>query len=387
MSLGSVLNQAGAGSYTRDQILTDATKTAYGLTEAATPDDVFNNILLRLLASERNAGIITVTVKTPGGSPLSGVAITNVTDVNGNNVVTNETGSATGFIPVGTSSYSISNYADIVNVSDSQTVATSGIYTGTLTAIPRNFLRITSTSNWRFSANVTRVDVSAAGAGGGGSGTCGSDSPGAGGGGGYTQIQEDVPFLVAESYQAVVGVGGSGGQPASVYTPTASGANGGQSSFLGVIAAGGSPGIAYYNGSSATSGNGNGNGGEANDDGAQGTGTIYDSFTNLKTVGGGGGGGRKYRIISSDEDNLIGGGNGGSPFGGTGGPAWYIATDRSLPSGKGVSGNGVAGGGGGGSIGRRNSKEASGANGTFPAEGGDGYRGEVAIRMHLKVAS
>ena len=56
MSLGSVLNQAGAGSYTRDQILTDATKTAYGLTEAATPDDVFNLLQPRYSTSGVLAG-------------------------------------------------------------------------------------------------------------------------------------------------------------------------------------------------------------------------------------------------------------------------------------------------------------------------------------------
>ena len=140
MSLGSVLNQAGAGSYTRDQILSDATKTAYGLTESATPDDVFNNILLRFQASGKNAGIITVSVKTPGGTPLAGVQIDNVTDINGSSVVTNEAGIATGFIKAGNTSYGISKYGDIADVSAQQRVEVSGIYSGNLIATPRNFL-------------------------------------------------------------------------------------------------------------------------------------------------------------------------------------------------------------------------------------------------------
>lgn len=57
MSLGSVLNQAGAGSYTRNQILSDATKIAYGLTEAATPDDVFNLLHPRNSGSRVLAGV------------------------------------------------------------------------------------------------------------------------------------------------------------------------------------------------------------------------------------------------------------------------------------------------------------------------------------------
>lgn len=65
-AMGQTLQQA-SNNYQRDEILTDTTKTAYGLESTATPDDVFNQIAekstaWRLIASytEPNSYVFTV---------------------------------------------------------------------------------------------------------------------------------------------------------------------------------------------------------------------------------------------------------------------------------------------------------------------------------------
>lgn len=64
--MGQTLQQA-SNNYQRDEILTDTTKTAYGLESTATPDDVFEQIIekstaWRLIASytEPNSYMFTV---------------------------------------------------------------------------------------------------------------------------------------------------------------------------------------------------------------------------------------------------------------------------------------------------------------------------------------
>lgn len=394
MSLGSVLNQAGAGSYTRDQILSDTTKTAYGLTEAATPDDVFNNILLRFLAAGKNAGIITVTVKTPAGTPLSGVQIDNVTDINGTSVVTNEAGIATGFIEAGNTSYGISKYGDIEDVSAQQQVEVSGVYSGNLVATPRNFLKITSNGDYKFSVNVTRVDVSVGAAGGGSGGSYGrnqtNSATGASGAGGHAVIQEDVSFVYNTLYPAKIGAGGTSGLSNINEDRITGGTKGGNSSFLGVEAEGGEgggPATLPYSGGIAVAGVG----GAGNPNGTQGmTGTyddgpagspgteyIYTSFTETGLYGGSGGIGTIKMGFNTGTNP---GGVGGQPGGGNGGSATSGASSGNATAGE-AGADGL--GGGAGVSGFWFSPVGSQQN----PRAGKGGSGVVAIRMHLKATT
>ena len=100
--------------------------------------------------------------------------------------------------------------------------------------------------------------------------------------------------------------------------------------------------------------------------GGNGQGNIYDSFTAMKPIGGGGGSGSAYK-----EPNYRTGGNGGTPGGGKGGAN---AGDASA----GVSG---IGGGGGSGYGYIENSEYSPVRIMASMSGGSGC---VAIRMHLK---
>lgn len=51
MSLGATLGQQAPGTYTQDQILSDAVKTSYGLGTDATPNDVFGKLVNAVLGS------------------------------------------------------------------------------------------------------------------------------------------------------------------------------------------------------------------------------------------------------------------------------------------------------------------------------------------------
>ena len=335
MSYGGILNQSGAGTYTAEEILPDSLKLQYGLSESAVPADVFENILMRFEMANRNAGLVNVYIHDTAGNPLPGVIINNITSIDNFTVITNENGKASGFASAGSVTVGVSQYADIENVSQVISVEVGKVYSVELTATTRNFLKITSTGNYRFSANVSRVDVSVGG--GGGNGEV-HNSAGAGGGGGYSTIQEDVDFEINTLYQAVVGNSGQ------------------QSSIMGVVAKGGNP------ASNRRGGTGNGTGGNPGYPGTNGTTYIYTSFTQQSLYGGGGGGG------ADDGQNR---GTGGSPGGGAGGyeDGWG---NRNGTNGT----NGLGGGGGGTGI----------HDGSVSGYAGKGGSGVVAIRMHLKTA-
>lgn len=375
MSLGSVLNQAGAGSYTRNQILSDATKIAYGLTEAATPDDVFNNILLKFAMEAMDAGIVNVTVKTASGTPVSNLLISNLVDKDGSPVYTNDSGFASGLATVGNKSIGFSGYADVTEASQSVEVVKGNTYNINLTTTFRNFLEIAENGNWQFTDNVTRVDVSVGAAGGGGCGavTYETNEAGWGGAGGDAVIQEDVSFTPFTKYSAVVGKGGAKGNK-STTTTGAAGKDGGNSSFLGITAKGGEG--ADRGGSVPT---GNGNGGKIDQTGGAGTKNIFSSFTEEKPYGGGGAGGITPVSWISGEIPATGK-SGGAPGGGKSGD---VNSKTSVKN----SDNGVdgLGGGGGGASWLRNGSSSSYQN--YHGEAGRGGNGIIAIRMHLKVAS
>ena len=373
MSYGGILNQSGAGTYTAEEILPDSLKLQYGLSESAVPADVFENILMRFEMANRNAGLVNVYIHDTAGNPLPGVIINNLTSIDNSTVITNENGKASGFASAGSVTVGVSQYADIENVSQVISVEVGKVYSVELTATTRNFLRITSTGNYRFSENVRRADVNPVGGGGGGnhfSPIGDSDiAAGAGGGGGDVVIQENVNFEYNVLYQAIVGNGGPVMQA------------GGASSFLNVIAEGGQPGERGPNSSQqAIGGSGNGkggNGGNTNSTEIGGVGVAgnkqgFASFTETELFSGGGGGG-----TAKNTGTVTAGGAGGSPFGGRGGNASNsIDTVVNAENGKGFGG----GGGGAGAFIRRGNSIPSLS---YP---GSGYQGCINLRMHLKTA-
>ena len=320
-------------------LLTDSTKTYIGLDSSATPDDAFRSLYLLNVLSDKAS--FRLTVKTAGGTPIANLPVTCDKYLDGNSnpvagpLYTDENGVIDTFFANGSVTLSITGYADLENWSKQYSVVNGEQYEQEVALTTRNFLKITSSGNYKFSANVNRVDVSVGG--GGGNGVNNNTYGGGGGGGGYSTIQTGVSFTKDTAYPVVVG------------------SSSGQSSFLGVVANGGT------SGSNRNGGAGNGAGGGVGVNGGAGTTYIYTSFTAQTLYGGGGGGGAASGTSR---------GVGGSPGGGAGG------VEEGWGNSRGTNGTAGLGGGGGGS----GSHEAG-----VTRPGGTGASGVVAIRMHLKV--
>lgn len=346
----------------KDTLLKDATAGLYGLGSDAVPDDVLNDIYSRLIMIAQNKARLIVTVKDASGAPIPNTLISGLQDESGSNsVLTNENGVATGYADEGTANISVSGFADLVDKSVSQAVQKGITYNIDLSGIEtRNFLKITSSGNYKFSGRITRVDVTVVGGGAGGnggycrSGPSSADRASVGGGGGYCVVQENVDFSPNTLYGAVIGAGGRGGT-GNAYDKFDSefyGENGGSSSFLGVTANGGS------HGTQTSGGAGNGRGGNvtgsAHDTGGNGVaGSVYGYSSFTETVLYGGGGGAGY------------GGKGGADFGGDGATSWNSPPTT-------VQAN--TGGGGGGGLGDGSRDDTT--------NGGDGGSGVITLRMH-----
>ena len=345
-------------------LLNDDTKTYMGLTAQDYPDDAFR--LLYNYIALNNKSSITFIVLGDDGSPCQNIIISSSSfcDIYGTRIDTVETDS-TGKVSVLVNSLnvnvSISGYADLENFSDNYQVEYGQIYTKNITLNRRNFLLIESSREYIFSNNVNQVDVSCCGGGGGGGNSGNRTSGGSGGGGGYSVIQEKVSFLNNIKYQATIGQGG------------ASDSNGGSSSFLQVVAQGGTRGSTATSNISIAGGIGNGNGGASGGvssnghPGTSGSTYIFSSFSDQILVGGGGGGG-----ASNNGNKTYLGGKGGNPGGGNGGDGTHNIPSPS----NGQNGSNFGGGGGGGGKGWYNT-------GSLIGQGGKGGQGCVAIRMHL----
>ena len=203
-----------------------------------------------------------------------------------------------------------------------------------------------------FSGNVQTVDLTVGSAGGGGTTPSSGHTSqtyargGAGGGMGALIESKGVKPNTRTKYAAVVGAGSTG--------------NGGNSSFLGVMAQGGSLGGggrgAYSSGRTTDYNAGNG---------ADGTGMLYTSFTDATLYGGDGGGGyARYRNYSGKSA-----GKGGIPGGADGGEYYNN-----------VIGSAVDGLGGGGPGGAQFVDEDGYAYVQTGAKGGNGC---IAIRMYI----
>ena len=368
-------------------LLTDSTKTYIGLDPSSTPDDAFRSLYLLNVLSDKAS--FRLTVKTAGGTPIANLPVTCSSYLDGNSnpvagpLYTDENGVIDTFFANGNVTLSITGYADLENWSQQYSIVNGEQYEEEAALTTRNFLKWTSSTTTKFSSNVNRVDVSCCGGGGGAGGAQGYErgniGTGGGGGGGYASMEENVTFIVNNNCSVIVGAAGVAGVSKNSSSQKATdGGNGGNSSFLTIEAQGGKGGkAAVFNSSNdsisiGSGGEGNGNGGNGvlpsrnGNNGGSGQGSIYDSFTTIKSIGGGGGSGSAYK-----EPNYRTGGNGGTPGGGKGGAN---AGDASA----GVSGMGGGGGSGYGYI------ENSEYSPVFVMASMPGGSGCVAIRMHLK---
>ena len=363
------------GAFTKEETASDDVISLYGLESDDTPNDIFLLLYKKLKMINEGLAEVTIIAKTQSGNPLKGILLPDLKDSDGKDVYTDSSGKATFFAKGGTTAkITFSNYGDIEDFTESFTVNSGEIIAKEITLKVRNFFRVTSTQNVRFTKNTSRVDVSVGG-GGGGAGRIGKQSSGdpyrsaGGGGGGYAKSQENVEFVTDTTYTATVGAGGNVDE------------KGGTSSFMGVSAQGGEPGQGSFDSSSnVEGGQGNGNGADGvsttfsisvevpGNAGKSGANTIFNSSESSTPHGGGGGSGSLKRPGRYDS---IDGGRGGSPGGGDGGDA----AQNNERNGK----NGTNGTGGGGGSAGIWYDEGSASFGT-PGVGGSGV---VTMRMHL----
>lgn len=359
----------------KNTLLRDGTEISlFGSAENRTVDEAFQGIGVQIALIKGDQASITLTVQDQAGNPVPGLLINNVVDADGKAVYTNDSGIANGYVAEGHATISVSGYADVADYSETFQVIKGESYIKVWTVTTRDFFKVVSTQNLKFSENVEQVDVSVGGAGGGAGGYLYGDyvaQSGGGGGGGYVATQTAVTFSPNIAYPAIIGAGGRG-------SSMGNGSAGGSSSFLGVTADGGNGGFGALEGGSAGTGNGNGANGVSNaigGNGGVGTQSIYISFAETGPYGGGGGSGG---AMNSEGSTVIQGGSGGAPGGGNGGSA-----DADYNLAKGVSGLPNTGGGGGsGAIAVR--REGGVFRSGQPGIGGSGC---VAIRMHLKTAA
>lgn len=385
---------------TKENLLDDSTeKLLFGKILNKTVNDAFVSIGQRLNLIAGNLASITVTVVDQQRKPLEGVIVDGVLTNEGNTATTNSEGKIVGVINEGEITLQIKDYADIEDYSDKITIEKGQSYTKEIQATTRDFLKVTSSKNVRFSGNVSRLDACIVGAGGGAGGSVYSSSKrqgatGGAGGGGEVVTRTEIPFSSNLNYAVKIGAGGTPGEKR--YGSNAGGGNpGGNTSFIEITAQGGKPGTGAKTervnseqnvvpgvGGAGYNGAGKGaNGVWGNFAGYQGAtlqkgingqdGTqVYKSFTETEPLGAGGGSG------SATTNGDTSGGLGGRTGGGSGGQSGYGTGDRA----NGTAGEAGSGSGGGSGASTRNMDSYT--IGTS-AKGGSGC---VAMRMHLKSA-
>lgn len=376
-----------AKHYLKEEVFDSDNKTQFGLESDAVPSDAFTVIHNRLTLIAQGMATVTVTAKTEAGNPISNLTIDGLFDDNGNTVSTDESGVATGYAAEGSVKLSVSGYADVVDNSVTIDVVKGGSYNANIVLTTRNFLKVTSSKNLKFSGNTPTIDVSVVGAGAGGSAGWASTksavfASGHGGCGGYVITQDGIQVEANQSYPIVIGSGGIGGSSGT--QPT----SGGNSSAFGITANGAtagtnsSMGSSAYNATVGTFGSGSGLGGIgvskasvsdseiAGNNGEDGKASAYISFTETAMLGAGGGSGAaSYNSKNSDGGigGTLGGGNGGS---------------KDSVNGTDAEANTGSGGGGGAAY----SYATSSGQVCKSGNGGNGAAGMVGIRMHLTAA-
>ena len=328
-------NKYKSNVFQKNETLSDATKTMYGLGADATPNTVFQK-----LAMPYGYYGFDITTVFEDGSIAPNIVLNGLEDFSGNTVQTDENGRCEISVSATPSpTVSISGYLDVVDKSVSITAEEGTVFTPVTIVLTKNEQTYTTeTSTTMRITGAAVYDFTVIGGGGGGGGSQTGYKYGAGGGGGYieTTLGEK---LQGQVIKFTVGAGGGG----SVYTGGAGGASSvtSEDSKVIVVAAGGgggstSPGV----------GNGNGNGGHA-------VGYLFDDES-LGIPGGGGG-----SVGSRGSANTP-----GNPYGGAG--SWSVGDNMGAAQ----AGRGPGGGGGGAWA----ANEWSGAK---------GHAGKVYVRVRF----
>lgn len=346
----------------KENLLSDSTEELlFGSAADRTIDGAFRGIGAQLKLIQANVANITVTVQTANGTPISDVLVGGIVSENGEAVYTNASGKASGLIAEGNTQISVKGYADIQDYSEILTVNKGTTLTHTITVQTVNYIKLTSSKSVKFSGNVETVDVALGGGGAGGAYATTDSWPGKGGGMGNVSVQTGISVTPNTLYPAVVGAGGARVGVNSNYNNDRTylghaGNAGGTTSFLGVVASGGTPGAG---GGAPTRSNMTNSNTPAAAAGDNGTESLYASFTETFLYGGDGEGGSMYSSAGTWK-----GGAAGTPGGGTSG-VW-----------DGV--NGLGGGGHGATV--------DSGDSTYYRYQGAGGSGCVTFRMHLKSA-
>lgn len=367
-------------------LLQDSTEVSlFGDVADRTVDDAFSNIAGRLKLIMSDSAKITLTLQDSGGHRLPGVLVQGILSDSGAAVYSNVSGVAAGYIGEGSKVIKISGYADIEDYTETLTVVKGTTITKTLTLTTRDFFKVTSSGNVKFSGNVKSIDHSVVGGGGGGQGGINSSWNIASGSGGWAGSITNTNGVEVEAnvlYPAVIGSGGSPGAGSS--SDQKNGSAGGASQFMGKTATGGSGGSSTGTGTGNAKGGAGQNatslyGGRQGNPGTNGSMQTFKSFSEMETGPGGGGGGAVGNY--GDETASASGGAGGKKDGAMGGtvhPKDPPSAPKPAPS------NSGAGGGGGASCRYYNSDGDRQERATSGSKGGSGF---IAIRMHLKSAA
>ena len=317
-------------------LLTDVNSTSYGVnTVAEALNLIYNSITLQ--------SPLKLKVLDPSGAVVVGSNILSGSSILG---ITNSNGEANIYVPQGTTSLTIQNTNGYANYNDTTVeIQSSWIGDGNYHEVSiggladNSIVRYTTSTQIKFSPSIKNVDACLVG--GGGSGAYGDRdenySWSGGGSGGVLNVFE-IKIDSNTNYNIIVG------------------GIGGNSSFMNNVATGGKGGV---NGGTGGTPNGlNGaTGGKTTAVGTDGQSntTISDFDDGVTFYGGSGASGDKNTKRS-----------GGTPYGGDGG---YGTTDINKMKGSDATGYG---GGGGGAM-----CSTGGAG-----NGGKGYQGLVAIRVH-----
>lgn len=338
----------------KENLLSDSTEELlFGAAADRTVDGAFRGIGAQLKLIQANAANITLTVQDSNGKGLSEVLVAGLIAEDGSAVYTDSNGVAAGLVAEGNTVISVSGYADLKDYSETLAVNKGTTITHTITLETVNYLKVKSSKSLKFSGNVATVDVSAIGGGAGGS-SASKTSAGVGGGDGEGAKQTGIVPAANTLYPAIIGAGGE------------TDANGGQTSFMGVVALGGK---IKEGGAGATSS-------AAGAKGEDGSFYGYESFTSEEVLGGKGGGGAVWGIDASTDSRNKYGGLGGSPGGGSGYNPSY--NNGATP---GTVNTGGGGAGGDSYLVNENTGTWSYGSGT---KGGSGV---IAMRIHFKEAA
>lgn len=370
--------------------ITKSTSLAANLPENASVDEALRLIGASVYLSKIQKAQCVVSVKYSSGSPVKHVLITGLTDLDGNDLYTDDTGVAIGYCGTGTYQVGIKDYADIEDSLTTLNAIIGNTYSIDLTVNTRNFLALTSSKSVRFSKNVKQLNYSVVGGGGGGGSggqygiltnqSWGYTYGGGGGGSGYAETVKNASFEHDKSYPCTVGSAGKGGVVTGPEHSQvgADGSSGGRSSFMGTTANGGNGGK-FHDKTQDTVGGAGGNG-MANG----GTGACYKDAPSSYKKNGTSGGNSSKQIYTAYETLTLSGGGGG------GGMASSDWSHNGIASGgsNGLAKNTYGSGGSGGSAYEYDDYDGEDHMNLYRLSSGDnGLSGVVTLSMTLTLVS